>query len=60
MEQKEYLSIKSFGPIKDVKLDNIKPFTFFIGEFRIVGKSTILKVLAMMRHMCKQIIFVHT
>ncbi len=27
MEQKEYLSIKSFGPIKDVKLDNIKPFT---------------------------------
>lgn len=32
MEQKEYLSIKSFGPIKDVKLDNIKPFTFFIGE----------------------------
>ena len=31
MEQKEYLSIKSFGPIKDVKLDNIKPFTFFIG-----------------------------
>lgn len=54
MEQKEYLSIKSFGPIKDVKLDNIKPFTFFIGESGS-GKSTILKVLAMMRHMCKQI-----
>ena len=54
MEQKEYLSIKSFGPIKDVKLDNIKPFTFFIGESGR-GKSTILKVLAMMRHMCKQI-----
>ena len=53
MEQKEYLSIKSFGPIKDVKLDNIKPFTFFIGESGS-GKSTILKVLAMMRHMCKQ------
>ncbi|MCS2191298.1 hypothetical protein NXW14_24025 [Bacteroides thetaiotaomicron] len=54
MDTKEYLSIKSFGPIKDVKLDNIKPFTFFIGESGS-GKSTILKVLAMMRHMCKQI-----
>ncbi|MCS2468216.1 hypothetical protein NXW47_25775 [Bacteroides thetaiotaomicron] len=31
----------------------MKPFTFFIGESGS-GKSTILKVLAMMRHMCKQ------
>ena len=45
MEQKEYLSIKSFGPIKDVKLDNIKPFTFFIGESGS-GKSTILYIIS--------------
>ncbi len=36
--------LNPFGPIKDVKLDNIKPFTFFIGESGS-GKSTILKVL---------------
>ena len=54
MIQKESLRIKQFGPIKEVSLEEIKPFTFFIGESGS-GKSTILKVLALMRHMYKQL-----
>lgn len=54
MIQKESLRIKHFGPIKEVNLGEVKPFTFFIGESGS-GKSTILKVLALMRHMCKQL-----
>lgn len=52
--QKESLIIKHFGPIKEVNLEEVKPFTFFIGESGS-GKSTILKVLALMRHMYKQL-----
>ena len=54
MIQKESLKIKHFGPIKEVNLEEVKPFTFFIGESGS-GKSTILKVLALMRHMYKQL-----
>lgn len=54
MIQKESLRIKHFGPIKEVNLEEVKPFTFFIGESGS-GKSTILKVLALMRHMYKQL-----
>lgn len=54
MIQKESLRIKHFGPIKDVNLEEVMPFTFFIGESGS-GKSTILKVLALMRHMYKQL-----
>lgn len=54
MIQKESLKIKCFGPIKEVVIEDIKPFTFFIGESGS-GKSTILKVLALMRHMYKQL-----
>lgn len=54
MMQKESLIIKHFGPIKEVNLEEVKPFTFFIGESGS-GKSTILKVLALMRHMYKQL-----
>lgn len=54
MNQKETLKIKNFGPIREAEIDEIKPFTFLIGESGS-GKSTILKVLAMMRHMYKQI-----
>lgn len=52
--QKESLIIKHFGPIKEVNLEEVMPFTFFIGESGS-GKSTILKVLALMRHMYKQL-----
>lgn len=54
MIQKESLRIKYFGPIKDVNLEEVMPFAFFIGESGS-GKSTILKVLALMRHMYKQL-----
>ena len=54
MIQKESLAIKDFGPIKEINIEDIKPFTFFIGESGS-GKSTILKVLAIMRHIYKQV-----
>lgn len=54
MIQKESLTIKSFGPIQTVNLDDIPPFLFLIGESGS-GKSTILKVLAMMRYIYKQL-----
>ena len=51
---KEYLAIKNFGPIDDVVIDDIKPFTVFIGESGC-GKSTIMKVLALFRWMYKMV-----
>ena len=51
---KESLIIKSFGPIRDVELNDIPQFLFLIGESGS-GKSTVLKVLAMMRHIYKQL-----
>lgn len=54
MIQKESLRIKHFGPIKEVNLEEVMPFSFFIGESGS-GKSTILKVLALMRHIYKQL-----
>lgn len=54
MNQQESLTIKHFGPIETVELNDIKPFLFLIGESGS-GKSTILKVLAMMRHIYKQL-----
>lgn len=52
--QKESLIIKHFGPIRNVELKDIKQFLFLVGESGS-GKSTILKVLAMMRHIYKQL-----
>lgn len=54
MIQKESLRIEYFGPIKEVNLEEVMPFLFFIGESGS-GKSTILKVLALMRHIYKQL-----
>lgn len=48
----ESLHIKNFGPIKDVRLDEIKPLTVLIGE-SAGGKSTIMKVLVLFRWMFK-------
>lgn len=49
----ESLKIKGLGPLVDVILDDIRPVTVLIGESGS-GKSLILKVLAMMRHVCKK------
>ncbi len=48
----ESLSIKKFGPVVDVTLSPIKRYNVFIGESGS-GKSTIMKVLAMMRWIYK-------
>lgn len=48
----ESLSIKNFGPIQEVKLQDIKPFTVIIGSSG-TGKSTIMKVLSLFRWLYK-------
>lgn len=49
---KESLAIRNFGPIAEVELPYINQFNVFIGESGS-GKSTIMKVLAMMRWIYK-------
>lgn len=49
---KEYITIKNFGPLIYIKDLEIKQFTFFIGE-SASGKSTLMKVVAMMRYLYK-------
>jgi len=49
---KESIYIKNFGPIVEASIDDIKPYTFFIGESGS-GKSTILKVTAFFRWIYK-------
>ncbi|GHU97504.1 hypothetical protein FACS189483_03670 [Spirochaetia bacterium] len=49
---KEFISIKNFGPIKDITINEIKPFTVLIGESGS-GKSTLMKVLALFRYINK-------
>ncbi|MBQ7652303.1 MAG: hypothetical protein IJS15_15190, partial [Victivallales bacterium] len=49
----ESLRIRALGPLVDVVLDDIRPVTVLVGESGS-GKSLILKVLAMMRHVCKK------
>lgn len=50
----EYLKIINCGPIKEIELSEIRKFNLFIGESGS-GKSTIMKVLAMMRWIYKMI-----
>ena len=42
---KEYITIKEFGPLKNIENLEIKPFTVLIGE-SASGKSTLMKVVA--------------
>lgn len=51
----EYLRIQNFGPVVDIELDNIAPFTVLIGESGS-GKSTVMKVLSMFRWIYKRIV----
>lgn len=51
---KESLIIRNFGPIKDIEIGDIRPFTVFIGESGS-GKSTILKVVALFRWIFKMV-----
>ena len=38
---KESIVIKNLGPLKDISIEEIKPFTVFIGESGS-GKSTLI------------------
>lgn len=49
----ESLKIKNFGPLKNVVMENIRPVMVLLGRSGS-GKSLILKILAMMRHVCKK------
>ncbi len=49
---KEYITIKGFGPLKNIENLEIKPFTVLIGE-SASGKSILMKVVAMMRYIYK-------
>lgn len=49
---KEAITIKNFGPIKDIRIDEIKPFTVLTGESGS-GKSALMKVLALFRWIYK-------
>lgn len=49
---KESLHIKNFGPIKEVRLEDVRPLTVIIGTSGS-GKSTIMKVLCLFRWLYK-------
>lgn len=49
---KEYITLKEFGPLKNIENLEIKQFTVLIGE-SASGKSTLLKIVAMMRYLYK-------
>ena len=51
---KESIIIKEFGPIKEIELEDIRPFTIFIGESGS-GKSTVIKTVALFRWIFKMI-----
>jgi predicted ATPase len=50
----ESIIIKHFGPIKNIEINDIHPFTVFIGESGS-GKSTIMKVIALFRWIYKML-----
>ncbi len=50
---KEYITIKHVGPLIDIDHVEIRQFTVLIGESAI-GKSTLLKVLILMRYLFKR------
>ena len=49
----ESIHIKNFGPLRDVRIDDIKPLTVLIGD-SASGKSALMKVVALMRYIYKR------
>ncbi len=49
----ESIVIRNFGPINEIEIADIKPFTVFVGRSGI-GKSTIIKVTALFRWIFKR------
>lgn len=50
---KESIHIQNFGPLRDVRIDDIKPLTVLIGD-SASGKSALMKVIALMRYIYKR------
>jgi predicted ATPase len=50
----ESIIIRNFGPVKDIEIKNISPFTVFIGESGS-GKSTVMKVIVLFRWIYKML-----
>lgn len=51
---KESIIIRDLGPIKSIEIDAIRPLTVIIGE-SASGKSTLMKVIALMRYIYKML-----
>ncbi len=51
---RESIRVKDLGALKDVYLPDIKPLTVLIGE-SASGKSTLLKIIALMRYIYKRL-----
>lgn len=49
---RESIEIRNFGPVRDVKIETVKPLTILIGDSGS-GKSTIMKVLALFQWIYK-------
>ncbi|MDR2191654.1 MAG: hypothetical protein LBO62_02065 [Endomicrobium sp.] len=50
---KESIAIHNLGPIKDISIEEIKPFTVLVGESGS-GKSVLMKVIALFRYLYKK------
>ncbi len=51
---KESIIIKNIGPLRDISIQELKPFTVLIGE-SASGKSTMMKIIVLMRYLYKMI-----
>lgn len=51
---RESIIIKNFGPVKHIEIEDIRPFTVFIGESGS-GKSTIMKVIVLFQWIYKML-----
>ncbi len=51
---KESIRIRNFGPLVDIYIEEIRPFTLLIGE-SASGKSTLIKVITLFRYMSKML-----
>jgi len=51
---RESIYIKSVGSIREIEIEELKPLTLFVGK-TASGKSTILKVVVLMRYLYKMV-----
>lgn len=51
---KESITINNLGPLRDVRIDDIRPFTVLVGESGS-GKSLLMKTIIMMRYIYKRL-----